>query len=75
MTNETKTMNKSLIVWIKSYSSYDTMKFDDVTNFSESMNDIAFNYNGRTTREQRHAKFLKGSIAGYALSKVIDDEQ
>ena len=67
-------MNKSLIVWIKSYSSYDTMKFDDVTNFNEGVDDIAFDYNGRTTLEQRHAVFLKDSIAGYALSKVTDDE-
>ena len=57
-------MDKDLIIWLKSGQ---TMKFEKVTNFLFSSNEIEFEYFGVSTQKQRKATFYKNNIAWYAL--------
>ncbi|MBT9262339.1 hypothetical protein [Lacticaseibacillus paracasei] len=66
-------MKKSLIIWVPSYSSFDTMKFNDVSQLKETADDVSFNYNGLSTREKRKAIFQKSKLIGWALS--TEDEK
>lgn len=61
-------MKKSLIIWVPSYSSFDTMKFEDVKDFSEFTTHIDFSYSGMSTTERRNATFSCDKIIGWAIT-------
>lgn len=56
--------NKTLIIWLTNGS---TCKFEQVKDFNEHQDGIAFRYFGVSTQVKRTARFHHMNIAGYAL--------
>ncbi|MGT2834026.1 hypothetical protein ACVRZC_01545 [Streptococcus hyointestinalis] len=52
----------------------ETLLFDEVANFGDSIDYIAFTYVGKSTNDAKVACFNISNIAGYSISKAVLDE-
>lgn len=46
-----------------------TLRFSQITDFKEDLNDIEFDYVSESTDEHVHATFNYSNIAGYSFTK------
>lgn len=57
---------KYLTIFLKNGS---TLRFNQITNFKEDLNDIEFDYVSESTNENLHSMFSYSNIAGYSYTK------